>query len=274
MNTTQSIEAYFAYFRKRAKNLQRLLDEHGPLYLVERCTVLAAAIDSLAAGWGGLVALGQREAGPRMCGFLCTYDNPNWARCSLPDLLRRAQRNDPVGVGGLAAPIQSLFRSPSLDGIVREWEEDPFVKELLNTSALSTVAQHVRWDKNTPSLEQWLNRSRFGEMLYRYFRKGYLHTLGPNRSMVVTEEDREFNDPPNYENISSIVEITDEVVRPFGQGADGGEPTGQIGRRTRYARHTRKTPRVQFDFLLKALRNGIDGFEKDCRSSNYDPVPY
>ncbi len=262
----ENIDGYFKYVRGRASNLRRLLTDHGRDFIVERHIVLAVMMDGLAARWAH-VTRKSLAAGARMCEFLLSYASPNFARCSGPDLLRRARRD---GYAALIAPIESALTFHPLKGVVRDWHEDPLVADLLRSTQIVAAAGTIEW-KKAGGLPIWLSQSRFGEMLYYNFRNAFVHSLGPNMDLVPVDGDPEFNDEPNYENVTHLVDITDDKVEPFSH--ERPDPEDAVDPEGRYTWYTRKTPRVQFLFLLDVLDTVIAGFERECRERGLDPVP-
>lgn len=154
---------FFNFFHQRVANL-RLLGEvpagaSAPgfpgSFLPERFVVAVASLDALAHHWARLYPLAPTiRHGERLARFLLTHANADlFARCSMPDLHRRAAAH-PNSTAYTAA-LTHIPGSYNTLATQRMWRDDPTLDSLVSHPAV--VAANIDRD--------WLRRSRYGELL-------------------------------------------------------------------------------------------------------------
>jgi hypothetical protein len=149
--------------------------------------LLSAELDALAKYWTITQNFRYSNSTERFGKFLARHAGPAWGKCSHGNLLKRAaeeartakSRHRPRA-GGLPDPIRQeteldrilhrllgpLLWSPA----VISWKDDPDLLILLQQE--QTAAGGITAD--------WLRRSRYGEILYRHYRSGWIHALDPH----------------------------------------------------------------------------------------------
>ncbi len=224
-----SKEEFFAFFRQRLANLKQI-EDLAPAQKVRTAgsfnpeinVLLGVALDALAKYW----AISRNLAFPTLAEcfgqFLATHAGHAWGKCSHLDLLGRASKEaraasaghhpnaqellDPVRQKGelcdtLHQVLGPLVWTPS----VISWTHDPDLK---------TLAKHARISAAGISRD-WLRRSRYGEILYRHWRSGWIHALDPDPELLteyhlILDPDH----PPHYvlHNHARVLAIPTEFI--------------------------------------------------------------
>jgi hypothetical protein len=152
--------------------------------------LLSAELDALAKYWG----IGQKRSYPdseqRLGEFLAHHAGPAWSKCSYLNLMQRASAEVKAAIQGChpkAAELPNPVRQESeLKHILHQdlasivwtssvisWIHDPDLEFLLQNAKISAAGIPVKW----------LRRSRYGEILYRHCRNGWIHALDPDREL-------------------------------------------------------------------------------------------
>lgn len=188
-------QEFFDFFRQRLANLQQIEALEPAVKMGSAASfnpelniLLSAELDALAKYW----AINQKgvyaqEPDKRLGEFLSRHSHPAWGYCSHLDLIRRASKESREAGQG-HRPTTKELPDPSrqlaeLDRILHEdlgrlvwthsdisWRQDPSLDFLSQSSKISSAGIPV----------EWLHRSRYGEILYRHYRSGWLHALDPD----------------------------------------------------------------------------------------------
>jgi hypothetical protein len=214
---------FFNYYRQRARNVEALetvsveavdigVDRS---FAPDQHVLIAAGLDSLAMHWSKTTRRPRESPSSRFGEFLCRHGgHPAFGKCAVPHLLARGAREKRKDL------IQKFqgFMQGFAHRRVFNWSDDPDFVEVLSLV-------------DAPDRE-WLQRSRYGELLYREYRCGWLH---------------EFQSPtlaPDY----------GEAIEPQYQN---------------YSRHRRPYfPKV---FLLETYQRVVASFERECQEAGTSP---
>ena len=206
---------FFDFFRQRLTNLKQVGDLLPKVSLrlqasfePEFNVLLAAELDALAKYW----SINQhppltRDAAFRWGEFLARNANPAWSKCSYLNMMERARTEALAAKQGHKPKPRELSNPKQQEAIldtvlgkvlppdvrvpyaVIGWESDP---------TLSDLSAHREIIEAGIS-EEWLRRSRYGEILYRHHRCGWIHALDPGRELatdVVLKLGADY--PPHY----------------------------------------------------------------------------
>jgi hypothetical protein len=260
--TQWGIESYFGWFRRRHANAVALTGVSPPehptaragSFVPEQHVLIGAGIEALATGWARLLKPEGAEgpAGVRWSEFLIENANSSgiFSRVSGPmlgDALEHA--------GAISAAL--LVRQLVLDtdehrgGIVRFADEDPDYATFV--ARPEVVSLHL------PPKKRYVERFRFGEVLYSEYRCHWVHTLAGSDKIARSD----FDTFTGQDDESSVrVRYVNWGVRPADEAH---------GRRRLLVKERR--PLFTLKWLLDIYGEAIDTFERFCVTENRDPMP-
>lgn len=243
---TREREWFFAFYRRRVENVARFAplpssnSGDTPLVEPEWHVLVCAGLDSLAHHWAATLRPELRKPARRRMGEFLAAHGPGdvFSHVSTPDLLRRANNERR---GSLVPAIRRHLRQEGLPGSVRTWVHDPIFSALATDEAFATVGA------------DWLQQSRYGEVLYRELRCSWLHEYRSSESLA-PPYDLEA-DSPRYQNLTRIRrgEGSSETEAPI-------EWTVQ---------------RLMFPvrFLMNVFAHATESFDRACTSARVSPMP-
>lgn len=230
---------FFRWFRQRATNVKSLLDnEPANPFEPEAHVLISAGLDSLAKYWQTTYRPDLAGAGHRVrfAEFLLTHaDAAVFSRVCGPLLRARATKLGPRKSQLITRVVGGLEQH----GSVRYFSDDPTLDELAGNVELQALGIG----------RTWLQKSRFGEVLYSEYRCNWVHEFQPSKDLAPQNWDlRDLK--PRYQNV--LVPQRDNS----GESSSGNW------------RH-----RVYFPtaFLLETYSRVISSFESDCLRDNIDP---
>jgi hypothetical protein len=185
---------FFDFFRQRLANLQQIenlspatkMGQMGS-FNPELNILLSAELDALAKYWAINKGLTYPNSPQRLGDFLASHAGPPWSKCSHLNLMKRASDESKAAGRGHHS------RSTELPDPARQEKElfqilqkilgpavwTPQVISWMHDADLDLLLQHP--DISVAGIPgDWLRRSRYGEMLYRHYRSGWLHALNPD----------------------------------------------------------------------------------------------
>ena len=237
----EDIRYFFGWFRQREANARHLLLSPAPVvtkyasakFEPDVHVLIAAGLDSLASYWQPTYRpdLSKAPHGRRMGEFLVTHaDADIFSRVSGPRLRARAAKLlSPDAI----ALIRKLVGTQETTGTVRHYFDDLPLDSLATNPQLTQLG----------ATRDWLLPSRFGEILYKDYRCGWVHDLRHPEELAYGDLGIG-RSTPVYENMSVMRE-------------------GQW----------RKTHRIFFPtvFLLDTYARAVESFERDCLRDRIDP---
>jgi hypothetical protein len=151
-------------------------------------------------------------------------DHAAFTRCSVPNVLHRAAN---AGKTALAQAVETAWPQPGAPmlALVIDWKRDPELKEVLAHPAVNSAGVS----------QEWIRKSRWGEILYHHYRCGWLHEASQSPELG-TEFPDEPGDEPRYQNRLYVHDV--------------GPPT------------TRRLPTFPVPFLLRTYERAIDSLER------------
>jgi hypothetical protein len=164
---------FFGYFRRRLKNLKLIKDTFGEPVEPEGNILAGAELDALAKYWAKHSNRPEKPAGRRLAIFLATHANAAiWTKCSHTDLRERAKSElDPRQRAALQVCLSGIpSEYATHDARVLSWTIDPDFGTL----------QHDRLLIRTGVPLEFLEKCRYGEILYRLYRCAWIHDLTPD----------------------------------------------------------------------------------------------
>ena len=186
-----STREFFTFFGQRLANL-RELDTRNPAVKIhpaasfnpELNILVSAQIDALAKYWALNSGRHFANSESRFGEFLAAHAGEPWAKCSHQNLLARAgaeaaghkpRRDRPGGPARQLKELHSILHKLLAPVVwvpagVLPWTQDPSLQVLLDDPDIRAAG--------IPG--SWLQRSRYGEFLYRHYRSGWLHALDPD----------------------------------------------------------------------------------------------
>lgn len=210
MAVETSKEEFFNFYEQRIANLEQIetlqptVKAHGyASFNPELNILLAAELDSLSKYWAISVGKKYPSSGQQLGEFLEKSANaPIWMRCSHVNLLGRAS--------GEIAPKNKLTQNQykvlchELDSLlapivkipyaVFDWRQDPDLSILVSNAEIQGAGISSKW----------LRLSRYGEILYRHHRCGWLHALNPDPELLTEIQDRTQKEP-HYRTLNEKV---------------------------------------------------------------------
>jgi hypothetical protein len=160
---------FFDYFRHRLKNLKLIKDQFEP----EGNILAGAVLDALAKYWAKHSNRPEEPAGRRLAEFLATHANAViWMKCSHTDLRERARSGlDPQQRAALQGCLNGIpSEDATHDARVLSWTIDPDFGTLQRDGLLNGAGVPV----------EFLEKSRYGEILYRLYRCAWIHDMTPD----------------------------------------------------------------------------------------------
>lgn len=230
---TADIETFFAFFRKRvqhAKNLCAPGQAYAPME-PDLHVLISAGLDSLAMYWAKTFSptLLRGSGGFRMGEFLLRHGDARiFTKCSAPNLLTRATAEGKA----LRSDIARYLSNEGPAGTVRFWQHDP------------DLAQVIRDLSRKGADAGWLQRSRYGELLYKEYRCMWVHQFQPSPKLADGYDPDE--PEPRYQN--KLVPRSDNTIQ-----------------RVQLLMFSRA-------FLLKTYETVVEAFANECISSGTAPV--
>lgn len=164
---------FFGYFRRRLKNLKLIKDQFGEAVEPEGNILAGAELDALAKYWAKHSKRPEKPAGRRMAEFLAAHANTViWTKCSHTDLRERAKSKlDPRQRAALQRCLSGIpSEDATHDASVLSWTIDPDFGTLQHDGLLNSTGIPV----------EFLEKSRYGEILYRLYRCAWIHDLTPD----------------------------------------------------------------------------------------------
>jgi hypothetical protein len=220
---------FFSFFRQRLLNLKQIealapseKTHQWVSFNPELNILLSTELDALAKYWATQTGYKCQTSEQRLGEFLARNAGPAWSKCSYLNLIRRAKDEAETARAGhkppraglplaikqevelnliLANKLPPLVKTPS----VLPWSCDLGLDFL--SQDVDIVAAGI-----PPA---WLGRSRYGEILYRHYRCGWIHALNPDPELH-TDYHHIF-DPehsPHYllHNSSQVLAIPTEFI--------------------------------------------------------------
>jgi hypothetical protein len=228
--TRTTKQEFFGFFRQRLANLKQIealepavKTGSAASFSPELNILLSAELDALAKYWAiNQNSIYSQEPDKRLGEFLSRHSHPAWSYCSHLDLIRRASKESREARQG-HRPTGKELPDPSrqladLDRILHEdlgllvwthsdisWQHDPSFDFLSQSSKISAAGIPV----------EWLRRSRYGEILYRHYRSGWIHALDPDPELHTEFHhilDREHSPHSLWHNNARVFAIPTEFI--------------------------------------------------------------
>lgn len=166
MTVATDIERFFTFFKRRVQHARSLCTP-GEKYTPtepDLHVLVSAGLDALSLYWAKTfrpALTKNRQEVYRMGEFLVRHgDGRIFCKCSAPNLLDRAIKEN----AALVPLVRKYLDDDSESGLVRFWHEDPDFEQ---------VVRDFRGAKGAETA--WLQRSRYGELLYREYRCMWVH---------------------------------------------------------------------------------------------------
>jgi hypothetical protein len=227
--TRTTKQEFFGFFRQRLTNLNQIKDLEPSvkirveaIFNPELNVLLSVALDALAKYWAIYHNHHHRNAETRLGEFLARHGGAAWSQCSHLNLMRRAKAE---------ATKVSLGRRPKsgelADPILQKTQISAILQKklppLVCTPAYITWDYDLSFESLSHDVEmlaakvpaEWLRRSRYGEILYRHYRNGWIHAFNPDLELHV--DDHMIVDPdhsPHYlwRNNRRVLTIPTEFI--------------------------------------------------------------
>lgn len=229
------IDSFFRFFDRRVQHARALCPpagEQGPTE-PDLHVLVSAGLDALSFFWAKTFSpqFVKGNGAFRMGEFLLRHgDGRIFAKCSAPHLLDRAIRNNKT----LVPFIQRYLHTEGPTGTVRTWEDDPDLAQVVQDLAGLHGADAA-----------WLQRSRYGELLYTEYRCMWLHQYQASEKLASNYSPDE--PEPRYQNLSVPADAGTEIER----------------------RQLLMFSRV---FMLNTYALVVAKFKQECLGSNVAPV--
>lgn len=232
-------EQFFRYFRQRLENVRQLSAlqpnkkvSSAASFEPEQNILAGAEIDALAKYWALNEGRPSESSAIRMAEFLATLDGKIWNKCSHVDLRERAVlrgksprllTTDSQTKALEAMLVRVLPRDAAINTRVLGWKDDPDFAILKSDATLQKAG--------VP--ENFLADSRYGAILYRYYRCAWVHELNADLRL------------PTDEPIPS--DLREDLLGP-----------GPFY----MARNRVRRLHIPTSFILQSLARAIDSFER------------
>ena len=233
------IESFFRFFRHRVQNVRTLCppaDSQGPME-PDFHVLVSAGLDSLALYWAKTFSprlVNDKLGALRMGESLLQHGNSSiFAKCSAPNLLDRVTSQ---GMTALFPFIGKYLHNEGPLGTVRTWQHDPDLTQV----APDLLHVGVKGVNAT-----WVQRSRYGELLFREYRCMWLHQFQPSERLASNYAPDESE--PRYQNLL----VPDDVGTDF---------------------ERRQLPMFPRAFMLTTYQTVVAQFESECIAKKTAPV--
>jgi hypothetical protein len=205
-------DEFFIFYHQRLFNLKQIenLEPHMKTHQwasfnPELNILLSAELDALAKYWAMQANFKCRTSEERFGEFLARNAGPAWSKCSYLNLVRRAKNE---AIQQEAELNQVLWeRLPPLAKTPADfpWMYDLDLDSLLQDADIAASGIPAKW----------LYRSRYGEILYRHYRCGWIHALNPDPELHTDYHHiYDCEHPPQYltRNGSRVFAIPTEFI--------------------------------------------------------------
>lgn len=227
MRTTK--QDFFDFFRQRLANLRQIEDLKPSVNIRTESTfnpelnvLLSVFLDALAKYWAIYRNDSYPHAETRLGEFLAHHGGAAWGQCSYVYVMRRAKAE---------ATAASRGHRPKPEELPDPVRQEKQLNEILHKKLPTLVwtPADITWchDLSFESLSkdaetlaanvpaEWLRRSRYGEIIYRHYRSGWIHALDPDPELHV--DDHIIVDPdhsPHYlwRNHRRVLTIPTEFI--------------------------------------------------------------
>ncbi|GEM_PF-3992717 len=194
--------------------------------------LVCAGLDSLARHWAATLRPELKSHAASRMGEFLTAHGPRdvFGRVSAPHLLHRAIGEKKLI--RLRPAIRRYLGQEGSPGAVRTWKDDPTLAIILADKDIG------------PKCEEWVKKSRYGEVLYHELRCTWLHEF--RKSDVVADPYDHEADAPRYQNFTSMLD---------------GKP------------YWRQRLMFPVKFLTRAYGESVKSFERACIDARVAPTP-
>jgi hypothetical protein len=249
------IRAFFRWFRCRLANASAISTLSSPSsepfastdFLPDQHVLIGSGIDALANAWADAFRPDLAKPGVAGARRWSTFleENANesgiFGRVSAPLLAERLEEKNPPNASA-ANVVRRVCRDEDHSGRVRFTEEDPAHASLIANDEIAALG--IRSD---------IDRSRFGEILYREYRCQWAHRLYSSDRLAPSDYDLKISRwAPEYDHRVRYNNVT--VMGPDG------------------SRRHRRRLLFSLPWLLRVYEAAIDSFERRCLDERKDPL--
>src|SRR6266851_9623820 len=179
---------FFDFFRQRLANLKQLQASSPSVSIhpfssfnPEINILLATELDALAKYWCLSQKLRFRYQQNKFGEFLASHGGPIWKKCSHMDLLNRVSKEKAAVNKSWAAVVERELKRILAPMV---WAIPLAVVPGDQDADLIVLSDNVNI-KSAGIPAEWLQRSRYGEFLYRHYRSAWVHALNPDPELFV-----------------------------------------------------------------------------------------
>lgn len=264
--TQQNIERLFGWYRRRYANAAALRDLKPPdegtaTFAPEQHVLIGAGLDAMATDWADVfrpeLSSEGASAANRLHEFLEQHAEHEaiFQKVAAPMLADWLVDHEEA----IAAAVVRRIAGDVRNGIVRYASEDP------DFLAFSTHPEFARIDMRPAPGKQKrrpipVRRFRFGEVLYRDYRCGWVHNLRGSERLAPSDANEgvtwtDYDSRVRYQNISELRR------KPGGNDSE-------------WDFVPRRRPVFSIPWLLARYAQAIASFEVQCVREQRDPIPH